>query len=314
MRRKPIFQGMAHALQQLDWRQQVGILMILSLAAFAPFIPGAGWDFLEAYRRETLSGAYGGVTWNPYPVYWLFYPFAILPPTLGFLLWNLFTAVCFIFAIYQAKSRFLPFALSLPAVWIFFSGQIEGVLALGLTLSLFSHPFAVGIGLTLLSLKPQVGAFAILFVLLHRRNWHDLIVPVLVYLLSFAYWGWWIPTWLASVLVSNRSGYASMSLLPFSLLLLPLLWMGRSSIKIWLLVESLIMPYFAVYSLAPVMCLGIPVWSYVLLWAVYIPAPFFEYRIPDFIVPLALLALFVWQRWRNRQAGVPDSLGEVGKW
>ncbi len=287
------------AFQQLDRWQQIGIYVLLSLAIFAPFIPGSGWDFLEAYRRETLSRAYGGVTWNPYPAYWLFYPFALLPPKLGFLFWNVFTAVCFIYAIHHAKALFLPFALSLPAVWIFFSGQIEGVLALGLTLSLFSNPLAVGLGLTLLSLKPQVGVFAILFVLLHRRNWRDLLVPVLVYLLSFAYWGWWIPGWLASILASNRSSYASMSLLPYSLILLPLLWIGRSSIKIWLLVESLIMPYFAVYSLAPVMGLGIPVWSYILLWALYIPAPFFEYRVPDYLVPLLLLGVFAWQQWQS---------------
>ncbi|MCA9873274.1 MAG: hypothetical protein KC441_06455 [Anaerolineales bacterium] len=284
----------------LDLRQQAGIFMILSLAVFAPFIPGSGWDFLEAYRQETLTGAYGGVTWNPYPAYWLFYPFAILPPTLGFLAWNVFTAVCFIVAIYRAQARFLPFALSLPAVWIFFSGQIEGALALGLTLSLTGNPLLVGLGLTLLSLKPQVGALAILFILLHRRNWRDLLVPTAVYLLSFVYWGWWIPEWVAALLASNRSAYASLSLFPYSLILLPLLWLGRSSIKVWLLVESVTMPYFAVYSLAPVMCLGLPGWSYFLLWVVYLPAPFVEYRIPDFIVPLALLGLFAWQQWQAR--------------
>lgn len=295
-----LFRKSFDAFHHLDRRQQAGIFMILSLAVFAPFIPGSGWDFLEAYRQETLTGVYGGVTWNPYPAYWLFYPFAILPPTLGFLAWNVFTAVCFITAIYRAQARFLPFALSLPAVWIFFSGQIEGALALGLTLSLTSHPLLIGLGLTLLSLKPQVGALAILFILLHRRNWRDLLVPTAVYLLSFAYWGWWIPEWLAALLAANRSTYASLSLFPYSLILLPLLWLGRSSVKIWLLVESVTMPYFAVYSLAPVMCLGLPAWSYLLLWAVYLPAPFFEYRIPDFIIPLALLVLFAWQQWQAR--------------
>lgn len=283
-----------------DRAQRAGILLLLGLAITAPFLSSSGWDFLQAYRQETLSGVYGNVTWNPYPAYWLFYPFAVLPPRLGFLLWNLCTAVAFIFTIYRADGRFLPFALSLPAVWILFSGQIEGFLALGLTLSLYSHPFLVGVGLTLLSLKPQIGAFVILWILLQRRDWQILIVPVIVYLLSFAYWGWWLPDWLATIQGSNRSGYQSLSLYPYSLMLLPLLWVYRSSLKIWLAIESVVMPYFAIYSLAPLMCLGIPVWSHVLLWVLYLPAFFvFEYRVPDVVVPLLLLMLMLWQQWRT---------------
>lgn len=287
------------AFQQLDSWQQIGIYVLLSLAIFAPFIPGSGWDFLEAYRRETLSRAYGGVTWNPYPAYWLFYPFALLPPKLGFLFWNVFTAVCFIYAIHHAKALFLPFALSLPAVWIFFSGQIEGVLALGLTLSLFSNPLAVGLGLTLLSLKPQVGVFAILFVLLHRRNWRDLLVPVLVYLLSFAYWGWWIPGWLASILASNRSSYASMSLLPYSLILLPLLQ--------WPIFHQNLAPrrkpdnalFYRVLLFGAGHGPGHScVELYFTVGALH-PRTVFQYRVPDYLVPLLLLGVFAWQQWQS---------------
>lgn len=254
---------------------------------------------MEAYRKETLTGLYGGVTWNPYPAYWLFYPFAILPPQIGFLLWNLATAVGFSTLIYQTNARFLPFSLSLPAVWILFSGQIEGFLALGLAFSLARSPFVVGFGLTLLSLKPQVGALIIIFILIHRRNWRILVVPVAIYLLSFVYWGWWVPDWLTTILESNRSGYQSLSLFPYSLILLPLLWFMRYSLKIWLLVQSLVMPYFAIYSLAPLMCLGIPAWSHVLLWLLYLPAFFIEYNVPDFIVPILLLGVSLWQFWRS---------------
>jgi hypothetical protein len=122
-------------------------------------------------------------------------------------------------------------------------------------------------------------------------------------MISFIYWGWWIPEWLASILNSERASYASVSLFPYSLILLPLLWFSRSSMKMWLLVESVVMPYFAVYSLAPVMCLGLPLWSYILLWAVYIPAPFFPtYRVPDFLVPLLLIIYMIWQQWQVRKS------------
>lgn len=283
------------AFQQLDRWQQTGIFILFCLATFAPFVPGSGWDFLEAYRKETLTGAYGGVTWNPYPVYWLFYPFAILPPTVGFLLWNLLTAVSFTLTLLRTSTRIIPFALSLPTIWIFFNGQLEGAITLGLFLTFASNPIIVGAGLTLLSLKPQIGAVVILYTLLHRRNWRDLLLPALIYLLSLAHWGWWVPQWLASIQTSDRAISLSLSLLPYSLILLPLLWLKRFSLKIWLVVESMVMPYFAVYALAPLMCLGIPIWGHILIWLIFTPALVFEYRIPDFFIAPLLLGILLYE-------------------
>lgn len=285
-----------YTIQRLDGWQQIGIAVLFCLGAFAPFVPGSGWDFLEAYRKETLSGGYGNVTWNPYPAYWLFYPFAVLPPRVGFLLWNLFTAVSFTITLYQTNTRILPFAFSLPTIWIFFNGQIEGVITFGLFLTLFAHnPLFIGMGLALLTLKPQIGALVILYTLFHRRNWRDFVVPAIIYLLSFAHWGWWIPQWFATLQTSDRATSLSLSLLPYSLIFLPLLWLKRFSLKIWFVVESMIMPYFAVYSLAPLMCLGIPIWGHVLIWLIFTPALVFEYRIPDFFISPLLLGMMLYQ-------------------
>lgn len=289
--------------ETLSCQDALGITIILMLALLAPLVESAGWDYLAMYRQETLNQTYGIRTWNPYPAYWLFYPFAVLPGRVGFLLWNLMAAGALIYAIRRGSGRFLSFACSLPCFWIFYIGQMEGFVVLGFILSLFGrNPFLVGLGLTLLTFKPQVGLLPALFIILSRRNWRILIVPVVVYVLSFLYWGWWIPSWLSSITGSNVRNYATnISLFPYSLVLLPLLWFYRSSLKIWLSVQSLVMPYFAVYSLTLLLTQTIPIWANVLLWALYGVAIFHPYAVPGFVVPVGILLLALAEA-RQRQS------------
>jgi hypothetical protein len=228
-------------------------------------------------------------------MYWLIWPFAILPVSLGAPLWNLVNAAGFIFALRHWKANILAFSLSLPGFWIFYAGQIEGLLAAGIVLALAGGPLAAGIGLTLLTFKPQVGLFAILFVLLKRRDWRLLIVPSVVYLASLLHWGWWIPGWLQAIAGKGSTASVAMtnvSLFPYALLLLPLLWFYRSSLKIWLLLESLIMPYFPIYSLAPYFTIQAPaVWLNLFMWLLYLSAIWIRFPIsPGIIIPLILLA------------------------
>jgi hypothetical protein len=280
--------------KKLTWPEFVGIVLILQLAIFPPLLDRGGGDFIRYYREATLNQTYGWRTWNPYPTYWFIYPFAILPPGLGFFLWNLFSAGSFIYAINRFNGRFLNFALSLPCFWIFFAGQIEGVLALGAALSLAANPYLVGLGLTLLSFKPQIGAFMILFVILRRRDWRIYVVPVVIYALSLLYWGWWIPEWLHSLTFEHR-GYSNISLFPYSLLLLPLLLWAFSSYQVWLLVGSLVPPYFAVYSLAVLFCIEVPIWAALASWAFYLLAYYMPYQAPGYLIPLAMLLIAIWR-------------------
>src|SRR6266542_6723750 len=116
-------------------RNSIGVAVILAFAVINPLLGNAGWDFLVAYRGDTLNHTYGLHTWNPYPTYWLILPFALLPPTAGYLAWNLVSAYSFITAIRYFKGDLLSFSVSLPCFWIFLSGQFEGFLALGLVLA-----------------------------------------------------------------------------------------------------------------------------------------------------------------------------------
>jgi hypothetical protein len=282
--------------QEVSFAEKIGIFFILQLAIFAPFIASSGYDFYSTFRVAALTGNYGQNTWNPYPAYWLLLPFSQLPPQIGFLLWNMLAAVGFIAAIRHLNGRFLPFALSLPCFWLLYVGQFEGVVALGLALGMMAPPLWAGLGLVLLALKPQIGLFAILFILLRRWSPKLLAVPVIVFLLSLLYWGWWIPEWLDSIIGNRATGYAAnISLWPYSLVLLPLLFFKRASLRLWLVVQSLVVPYFAVYSLAILYTMWLPLWANILTWGLYILGIFLPIKMPGFIIPLGLLAHLAYQ-------------------
>ena len=269
---------------------QLGIIIIFAFAMLGPLLDLGGWDFLQAFRRDTLSGNYGFKTWHPYPIYWLIYPFAILPAKLGFLLWNLTSAVCFIVAIRLWNGRYLNFALSLPLFWMFYAGQIDGFIALGLALAMLANPYLAGLGLVLLTIKPQVGLLPILFVVYHRRDWRLFVVPIAILLLSFIQWGWWVPDWVASILeIEKADEVTNITLYPYSLILLPVLWFKRSSLNVWYLVGSLLAPYYAVYSLVSLFCRFFPVWVNLFVWAMYLTLIWIDYPVPGFLIPLTLL-------------------------
>ncbi|MCP5094982.1 MAG: hypothetical protein GY943_05485 [Chloroflexi bacterium] len=278
----------------LEKPEKLGIIIILDLALLSPLVESSGWDFLVAFRDATLTGEYGVNTWNPYPLYWLLYPFFLLPARVAFVFWNLIEAICFIVAIKKFNGRFLPFALSLPTFWLFYIGQLEGLMALGLVLITAVSSWVIGIGVMLLSLKPQIGLFPILFILLKRRDWRILVVPGVIYGLSFLYWGFWIPEWIASILNNDTPQHlTNISLWPYSLILLPILLWQRDNIKVWLTVQSLVVPYFAVYSLAPLFTMWFPTWANAMLWLLYLSAIFVVYAVPGYLVPLALLAVML---------------------
>ena len=190
-------------------KETIGVIVILQLAIISPFIPTSGADWITAYREATLTGLYGVDTWNPYPAYWLFGAFAWMPAKVGLMFWNLFNAAGFIYAAKKLNGRYLPFALSLPCLWTFYTGQIEGVIALGLAAAFTAPPIIAGFGIVLLSFKPQIGALVIPFILWQRKEWRLLVLPIIIYAASLLQWGWWVPEWVASITSNNTQGYAT---------------------------------------------------------------------------------------------------------
>jgi hypothetical protein len=278
-------------------RDFAGIALILTLALIAPIY--GGYDYRVAYRGDTLAGTYGLHTVSPYPLYWFIYPFAILPEDIGYVLWNLANAICFILAIRYWKGDLFAFSFFIGVFWTFYGGQIEGFVCGALVLIMLPNPWLAGLGITFLSLKPQIGILPILFVLLKRKDWKLLVVPALVYLASFLTWGWWIPRWLEALRPIKNVGpflASNVSLYPYGLFLLIILWRYRSSLKIWMLTQSLAMPYSPIYSLGPVFTIINPrIWVHIIIWIFYlITAKYVSLSYFGFIFPLTYLIIEIW--------------------
>jgi hypothetical protein len=286
-------------MNSLDTFQQkygniIAITLIFTFAIIGPFF--GGYDYTVAYRGDTLAKTYGLHTVSPYPIYWFIYPFAILPEKVGYILWNLANAICFILAVRFWKNNLLAFSLFIGVFWTFYGGQIEGFVCGALVLMMLPNPWVAGLGIAFLTLKPQIGLLPILFILLQRKDWRLLAAPVLMYLLSFITWGWWIPRWLDSLRYVGNVGpfmASNVSLYPYGIIFVLLLWRYRSSLKIWMLVQSLVMPYSPIYSLTPVFSVSAPpIWVNIVIWVFYlVTEKFIGLSYLGFIFPLAFLIM-----------------------
>ena len=63
----------------------------------------------------------------------------------------------------------------------------------------------------------------------------------------------------------------------------------RDTLIMLLLIQTLVMPYHAVYSLAILFVFFLPTWANVALWGLVIAGTTFMQSPPWFIIPLALL-------------------------
>src|SRR5215211_1967491 len=200
----------------------IAIVLIFTFALVSPFF--GGFDYTVAYRGDTLAKTYGHLTYGPYPIYWFIYPFAILPVKAGYILWNLANAVCFILAIRYWKGNLLAFSFFIGTFWIFYGGQIEGFMAGALVLITLPNPWLAGLGITILSLKPQIGLLPIIFSLINKKDWKLLVIPTIVYVASFVKWGWWVSDWLSTLQTIKTTAtimVTIISLYPYGLILLP---------------------------------------------------------------------------------------------
>ncbi len=227
---------------------------------------------------------------------------------MGYLLWNLTNAVGFAIALKFWNSNPLAFAVTIPCFWTFYGGQYEGFFAAAFVLALQCHPIIAGFGLFILTFKPQVGIMPFLYVLYKRRDWRLLILPVSLYLLSFIVQGWWIPRWYEHLQTGFEKDLITatrINLFPWGLLSFVLLLRYAFNPKIWLLIGSLIMPYYSVYSLATLFTIQPPRWWFNLaMWGFYL-LPAFVPRLSfiqafGFWIPLGLLGLELWEKRKKR--------------
>ncbi len=214
------------------------------------------WDFIRQNYQTALilivafillyiAGSYlpVGFDWGiffsqgRYPAFWMPWTKPIVAllnyPTIFAI-----TVLAFAIRSYRYKPSYLAPILgfiSLPTLWMFHLGNVDGLAALGL--------LVLPLGAPLVLIKPQVAAFA----LLAKKN--SIIVTGIWVLISFAIWGFWplnmlhlfTPEW-------NANWPQDITLFPWGLLIaLPLMWFSRGDEDLLMAAGSLASPHLFPY-------------------------------------------------------------------
>jgi hypothetical protein len=263
-------------------RKLITIEIALLLALIIPFIPRSGEDFRTFYQplaRGCLECGY-----NPPHASLILKPLAFIPWSL----WPALTLLLLLWSTRRLSGDPLKLLLAFPTVGLLGLGQVEGVLAAGLALAL-TTPLQ-GVGLVLLTVKPQVTGPLMLWVI--WRNPRAAVLPGLFLLITLLVFG---PAWpLDWLFHGQRPGghwWMLASWYPYglALFLVPAVW-KRGPLSV-LAASALAMPHFSVYSYSLLFLFPVPWWLVLLSWAwlPFIPFLGSYVLVTAWVVPLALL-------------------------
>jgi hypothetical protein len=208
------------------WLMQGGLLVVVfgCLYVVGSFMP-EGFDWKYVFSQGVFP--YFWMPWTKPLVGWLTLPAVFALSVIGMGL-----------RAYRYKPSPLPLVLaliSLPTLWVFFLGNYDGLVLIGLLL--------LPLGVPLVLIKPQVAAFA----LLANRRWF--IAGIVWGVLSLIIWGLWPLNLNLFFQPSWRVDWPQdISLFPWGLLLaLPLLWFSRGDEDMLMAAGSLGTPHLFPY-------------------------------------------------------------------
>ncbi len=255
-----------------------------------------------------------------HPLYarWLFMLLSVGPLQIMFLLLAAVSIASLYFSLRVYGGRHWMVFVSYQLLWLYFYGQIDGIIIGGLTLAYYAierkRPVLAGLGIAIAMIKPQMSAFMILlFLWWSPSKWKTLTIPTVMILLSFIQWGFWIPEWLNKLFgfhdiflptATNISVWPITG--PWVLLIWPFLALLPIDRKHRLIAFAagtmMSVPYFPIYSSLLVLPMQIPVLVYVIFQTAFLK-PLFQSAIFDFlrVVPVILLAwaLYKGVDWKN---------------
>lgn len=124
---------------------------------------------------------------------------------------------------------------SLPTLWVFYLGNLDGIALLGLLLLPWGAPLVL--------VKPQVASFA----LLARKK--SLIFGVVWIVISILVWGFWPKTLLMTQTVEWKVEFVQdINLFPWGFLIaIPLMWLSRSDEDLLMAAGSFATPHLFPY-------------------------------------------------------------------
>jgi hypothetical protein len=252
----------------------LGVIFALSAGYAFTEGPGHATDW-STFRAWTLGLPHEMGVWNPYWGKLILNPIASLPQDPGHLILNFITYTALLFSSGQIWS-FLTFATN-DQVWV---GNLDGFIILGMCLARRRHPFVIGTGLFLISIKPQFLPLG-LYYILKSRNYRIFIVPGLLLILSLLLYGNWFPEWLATFPPTPHQS-VNVSFYPWGLALWLLLPLAADKERFVLAATVLSSPYFNQASLITLFAFHYLVWA-------ALPLIFLSWISPVLVAPFVLV-------------------------
>lgn len=222
-------QGVLNAFSWPSARQYARNGAVLGVAFVALYLLGGylpeGFDWVEFFSKGHYPSFW--MPWTKHIVALLDYP-------------SIFAITVMALALRAYRYRPSPLALllcflSLPTLWMFFLGNLDGLVSLGL--------ITLPLGAPLVLVKPQVAGYA----LLARKS--SLMAGGVWLLISFAIWGFW-PVNMLEVFTPewNQEWVQDITLFPWGLLVaLPLMWFSRGDEDLLMAAGSFASPHLFPY-------------------------------------------------------------------
>lgn len=239
------------------------------------FAPHPDWHGdLDAFRNFSDS------LWHPYWARWIFQALNILSEQTTFILLSLVSIAMLYFAIRVFEGRHWMVFTSFAFAWTLYYGQIDSLVVGGLAFAWWAlkrdRPILMGGGLILASIKPQISLPLILIIWWWSPNkLKSLVIPLIVFLISLAQWGFWVQEWLQKITETDMlvSLSRNLSLWPLTgpviLLIWPLiLWLPLPQEKKLIAIAAgtaMTFPYFPLPSSILFLAMPVPAWIYALL-------------------------------------------------
>lgn len=271
-------------LKQVNWQRVSWIIAIeaaIGMVIFA-FITskgidvGGGMDVIQFYKPFADGCLDCGFI--PHFSQILFSPLILAPEGFIWPYWTIFSLIGMLLIARETKINPLVFLLTFPMIGQYWLGQVDVLICLGALLAIRSEsPYWRGAGLALMMVKPQIAVLAVLFMLVRedRKLLHKvLVVPALVMAISLAVYGVdWPVKWFfnaATGIPDHPWKMAAETLWPVGLILLPVPFLFREREEgtvVSLIVSSLAMPFFSVYSYVVFLVFESPWWVLPLSYA-----------------------------------------------
>ena len=278
-----------------------------------------GYDWYKLYYPMAQQVDPGRL-FSPLWLYIVLKPLTFFSPQFGFFLFLLLNLGAIWLASKLTGASRWGMLLAFPAFWVFWYGQIDGLVMLGAALGYWAvkekRGLWLGAAFMLLLVKPHIGGPIALFYFLSYPNWRSLIVCAGVVGVTLVLWGVdWPYNWLVKLfdIEQQREFFSSqatnISLFPYGLAawltaLLPLPFKDR--VLTVISATFLSVPYAAVYSLLVLFAYPVPWPAYLIASAPYLLGAL-GYPITSF-VPILILVFVV---YRNRE-GIFGNMFDTG--